>query len=79
MRMRRNMKYRKRRIYSKQNGICNRCKCKLEEYQYCLDHIKPIFDNGSDEDENLQILCLECHLEKNKEENYGKKSKKERK
>ena len=29
-----------------------------------LDHIVPIFKGGTDDDENLQGLCAECHAEK---------------
>lgn len=44
--------------------------------EYHLDHITPIHQGGTDEDENLQILCIEpCHLKKTKSEmsDIGKK------
>lgn len=38
------------------------------------DHIKPLANGGSNEAENLQMLCISCHKEKcaaEKEEGYG--------
>jgi 5-methylcytosine-specific restriction protein A len=29
-----------------------------------MDHIVPIFMGGSNDDDNLQMLCVECHLKK---------------
>lgn len=29
-----------------------------------LDHIVPLFKGGTDDEENLQGLCAECHAEK---------------
>ena len=29
-----------------------------------LDHILPLFKGGSNNDENLQMLCVECHKKK---------------
>jgi len=29
-----------------------------------MDHILPIFKGGSNDDENLQMLCVACHLKK---------------
>lgn len=29
-----------------------------------LDHILPLFKGGNNDDENLQMLCIECHRQK---------------
>ena len=67
-----NMKYRRRRIFKEQKGICNICNKKLEINLFTIDHNKPLGFGGSDEDENLQALYIDCHLEKTKKENYCK-------
>ena len=33
-----------------------------------LDHIIPLFKGGKDTTENCQVLCIECHRKKTKEE-----------
>jgi hypothetical protein len=29
-----------------------------------MDHIEPLFKGGSNDDSNLQMLCVECHRQK---------------
>ena len=36
-----------------------------------VDHIIPVRQGGTDEMENLQLLCRECHVEKTKNERWG--------
>ena len=63
------------KILTKYNYCCAKCDEKLDEMKYDLDHIKPLCDNGEDELENLQPLCLPCHAEKCASERrsiYGK-------
>ena len=54
----------RRRVF-RERPLCAACeqKGKVSEARE-LDHIIPLFKGGSDEDENLQGLCVECHREK---------------
>ncbi len=45
------------------NGI--RCPRMHSQFPLEIDHIKPSFAGGTDDDENLQALCNACHKEKN--------------
>ena len=63
------------KVLTKYNYCCANCDEKLDTMKYDLDHIKPLCDNGEDELENLQPLCLPCHAEKCASERrsiYGK-------
>ena len=33
-----------------------------------IDHIVPLANGGTNDDENLQVLCEPCHFEKTKQE-----------
>ncbi len=68
-------KYKKRELLLKQKNKCNLCKKELKENEYSIDHIIPLGFNGKDEYENMQLLCINCHLKKTREENYCKQSK----
>ena len=51
--------------------ICNFCGVdnavyNKYDYEFQLDHIKPLAKGGLDEFENTQILCMYCHDEKTK-------------
>ena len=48
-------------ILKKFNNKCNICKCKVEDFH--IDHIRPLSNGGSNDDDNLQVLCLECHAQ----------------
>ena len=62
------------KILAKYDWRCARCDEKLGQ-GYELDHKQPLCDNGSDDMDNMQPLCLPCHAEKCSEERhniYGK-------
>jgi len=47
----------------------NKCSiCNLELTYYEIDHIKPLASGGTNEIENLQPLCADCHKQKTKSE-----------
>ncbi len=66
--------------------LCAACKQEYPAKEVQVDHINPVVDPKTgfttwDEyinrlycgKENLQVLCLECHKRKSKEERYSKK------
>jgi 5-methylcytosine-specific restriction protein A len=43
-------------------GLCQGCKAKgIARPGGLVDHIKPLWEGGSDEDANKQLLCKPCH------------------
>ena len=64
--------YEKKQLYIKQNGKCNICQKKFViSDQADLDHIVPKFRGGSNAQDNLQLLCKTCHIQKSiKEKKY---------
>jgi 5-methylcytosine-specific restriction protein A len=54
----------RRRIF-REHPLCVSCQQigKVREAKE-LDHIIPLFKGGSDDDDNLQGLCVECHRKK---------------
>jgi len=57
----------KKFIASSQKWRCARCS-HLLDHTYEVDHIRPLFLNGSNEMQNLQALCPHCHAMKTFEE-----------
>ena len=56
----------KDRILKRDMHTCQHCKRVGGELE--LDHIVNVAVGGTDEDTNLQILCVDCHLIKTKSE-----------
>ena len=59
------------KLYGKQDGKCANPKCPHNEDQdyfhpdfIDLDHIVPVSKGGSDELDNLQLLCRKCNGKK---------------
>lgn len=48
------------RLAAKQEWLCNFCSERLPEY-YELDHMLPLQFGGSNQYENVQVLCNRCH------------------
>ena len=50
----------RQRLLDLANGRCGLCGVVVDSL-FDVDHIVPRADGGSDEDSNLQVLCLHCH------------------
>ena len=55
------------RMAAQQNWCCNFCGDPLE-HACQVDHVQPLFKGGSNDRNNLQILCANCHAAKTLEE-----------
>ena len=56
------------KLYKQQGKCCQLCKNKLEINYVQIDHIKALANGGTNDIENLQILCKPCHYVKTKDE-----------
>lgn len=45
------------KIKQRDKGLCQVCR----RPGYIVDHIIPLWEGGSDEDENKQLICAPCH------------------
>ena len=54
-------------IQNKQMSKCNMC-FELLGKSFHIDHIRPLANGGNNEKNNLQALCISCHIEKSREE-----------
>jgi 5-methylcytosine-specific restriction endonuclease McrA len=50
----------RRSICNDQNNTCKQCEKELTEF-YHIDHVVALRFGGTNEYENLQALCAECH------------------
>jgi len=65
-------KYR-RSIIERRGGMCAHCNATPLDMHIHLDHIKPLAQGGEPYDEeNIQILCRECHGKKTAKETWGR-------
>lgn len=52
------------------NPYCTMCnRITAHPYGYEIDHIVSLQHGGADDDHNRQLLCVECHAAKTKEDN----------
>ena len=54
------------KIYSEQNKVCNMCFNPISKDEIVLDYIKPLLRGGTRDNDNIQILCKSCYLNKRK-------------
>ena len=57
------------KFFDKYGKICNICELESESQNLEIDHILPLSSGGTNEENNLQALCIECHKKKTSEEN----------
>ena len=48
-------------LYEEQKGFCNGCSRYEQKVYLTIDHIKPKSSGGTDNYENLQLLCFLCN------------------
>ena len=51
-------------VFWRDGAACRLCKEELGDLRWQCDHIVPLWDGGSNDMENLQALCANCHSEK---------------
>lgn len=52
----------RKQILKRFKGKCNYCKKKVDSFE--IDHIRSLANGGSNDDDNLQVLCKSCHEDK---------------
>ena len=58
-------------VVAKQDNKCNMCHAKMSKY-FNIDHIVALQYGGTNEIDNLQALCCECHMKKSVLENKAR-------
>ena len=51
-------------LFGRQQGKCNGCQCAFHYRNLTVDHITPQSKGGTDQIENLQLLCAACNSTK---------------
>ena len=52
------------KLLTKFNNKCNTCQCCIDDNKFHIDHITSLAGGGTNEETNLQVLCLSCHRDK---------------
>lgn len=69
---RRSFSFKKRaEICLRQSGKCG-CGEKLQPGRYEIDHIAALIHGGSNDDDNLRAICLDCHKAKTRKDVQGR-------
>lgn len=56
----------RQRIFKRDCGLCQVCQAEgRTRVGNEIDHIIAVTNGGTDDEDNLQVICSECHLEKN--------------
>ena len=50
----------KKRVAASQDWCCGACRARLS-HVFEVDHVRPLFLGGGNDDSNLMALCRECH------------------
>ena len=58
----------KKRVAAQQRWLCGACGKLLDE-TFEVDHQRPLWAGGSNDDMNLKALCVPCHRQKTAREN----------
>lgn len=62
-------KWVRKQLFGEQNGLCKDCRNQFESITLTtIDHIIPLGMDGSDNYNNLQLLCLPCNMRKTKQD-----------
>ena len=57
------------RIYDRDRGLCHLCKLPIHlGEQWHVEHVKPLWEGGADEEVNMAPAHVDCHATKSKEE-----------
>ena len=55
-------------FFEKSEKTCSHCGKAVQIKETQIDHIIPLANGGTNDEENLQLLCKPCHFEKSKQE-----------
>lgn len=53
-------------MFLEQKGRCGECDCVLRPGHWEVDHVAALVHGGSNDDDNLTILCRNCHVAKSR-------------